>query len=741
MPSPGVVLLSMRNTYWLRSLVCAHLACAACAADKPTATKSAPTAGSAASPAAPSADNPLLAEWIGPYGGVPPFARVKDAHWKPAIEAAIADRQRLIAKIVDDPAPPTFDNTIARLESAGRWLRHLTLIYEAWAGAMSTPAFQQLEREIAPKLAAAADQVAQNERLFQRIDAVYNATAQRVQLPPEQQRLLARVHSSYVRAGAKLDAATKQRLSEINQRLATLTATFTQNVIADEESHALILEREADLAGLPESERAGAAQLAAARGQQGKWAIASSWMGTPFLRYSSRRDLREQLWKRLRDRGDHGDARDNNKGVVEILKLRAERAKLLGYATHAHVRLDDTMAKTPERALALITDLWKPAVARMREELAAMQQLADAEAATAGVPRWKLQPWDYDYYGEKVRAAKYDLDESEIMPYLQLDHVRDGMFWVAGELFGYTFAPAADVEVYHPDVSVWEVKQKQTGKVVGLYYFDPLARPNKRSGAWMSELRPQERFQDEVLPIVTSVANVTKGKPGEPLLLTWDTAKVIFHEFGHALHGLSSNASYPTLAGINVTREFIEFPSQVFERWLETSAVLDRFARHHKTGAPMPKELVAKIQRAATFQQGIATVLNAASAILDLKLYLAGDQVTDPDAFERTTLKALDVPGEPIAMHRTTHFRHAFGGDDYSAGFYGYLWSEMLGADAYEAFTEAGGPFDRAVAARLHKHIFSIGDTVDPAATYRAYRGRDPSMAALLRARGLTAKK
>ncbi len=434
------------------------------------------------------------------------------------------------------------------------------------------------------------------------------------------------------------------------------------------------------------------------------------------------------------DRGDGGGQHDNNAIVAEILALRAERARLLGYETHAHWRLENAMAGTPERAMELMEAVWTPAVARVREEVADMQALADTEGA--GIT---IEPWDYRYYAEKVRQARYDLDANEVKPYLQMDRLREGMFWVAGELFGFAFAPAAGVPVFHPDVAVWEVTDRTSGRHVGLWYFDPYARAGKRSGAWMNAYRTQERFDGEVTTLVSNNSNFVQGRPGEPVLISWDDARTLFHEFGHALHGLASSVRYPSLAGTSVPRDYVEFPSQLLEHWLATPEVLQRFAVHHETGEPIPQALVDRIERAATFNQGFATIEYLSSALVDMRLHLAGARPIDPDAFERETLVELGMPREIVMRHRTPQFQHVFGSDGYSAGYYSYLWSDVLTADAYGAFTEAGGPYDRAVAERLVRHVFSSGNTVDPAAAYRAFRGRDARVEALMQKRGFPA--
>ncbi|HEX6260231.1 MAG TPA: M3 family metallopeptidase, partial [Woeseiaceae bacterium] len=525
------------------------------------------------------------------------------------------------------------------------------------------------------------------------------------------------------------------RLSEINQRLASVYTSFGQNVLADEEGYMVVLEKEEELAGLPDAVKAGAAAAAAARGQAGKWVITNTRSSVdPFLTYAERRDLRERAWRMFVERGDHGDANDNNAIVTESLQLRAERAALLGHATHAHWRLEDAMARTPERTLQLMEAVWTPAVARAREEVADMQTLAGQQGDAI-----TIEPWDYRYYAEKVRKARYDLDQNEVKEYLQLESLREGMFWVAGELFGFAFQPARDVPVFHPDVRVWEVTDRQTGKHIGLWYFDPYARAGKRSGAWMTSYRRQERFDGAVTTLVSNNSNFVKGKPGEPVLITWDDATTLFHEFGHALHGLSSAVAYPSLAGTAVPRDYVEFPSQLLEHWLTTPQVLQRFARHHRTGEPIPQSLVERIKSADTFNQGFETVEYLASALVDMKLHLAGAQTIDPRAFERETLNALGMPREIVMRHRIPQFQHAFGSDSYSAGYYSYLWADVLTADAYTAFLEAGGPYDEAVARRLREHIFSAGNTMDPAEAYRQFRGRDARIEALLSKRGFPA--
>ncbi len=539
-----------------------------------------------------------------------------------------------------------------------------------------------------------------------------------------------------MRAGARLDARAKARLTAINQKLAELMTRMSQNVLADETDRFLTLE-EKDLAGLPPSLRDAAAAEAASRKLPGKWVIRNTRSSIdPFLTHSERRDLREQAWRLFISRGDNGDKNDTKALIAEILALRAERAKLLGYPTHAHLRLDNTMAKTPEAVLKLLDAVWKPAKARVREEVADMQALANRAR-----PRIRIAPWDYRHYAEKVRRQKYSLDDAQIKPYLQLEKLREAMFWVAGELHGLAFSRLEGVPVFNPDVSVFLVSDRQRKKPVGIFYFDPFARTGKRSGAWMSAYRRQERLDGELLPIVSNNCNFLKGKPGEPVLVSWNDAQTLFHEFGHALHGLLSNVTYPTLSGTSVLRDYVELPSQLNEHWLPTPEVLARFALHAESGKPIPKALVRRIERAATFNQGFDTVEYLASAYLDLKVHLATEARIDPAAFERETLKALGMPAELVMRHRTPHFLHVFAGDGYSAGYYSYLWADVLTADAFEAFREGKGPFDAEVAARLRTHVLSAGNTVDPAEGYRRFRGRDASVDALMRKRGFPAPK
>jgi len=678
----------------------------------------------------------LLAPWDGPFGGVPPFDRVQIADFRPALEAGMKDQIAEIESIANQSAAPDFDNTIAALERSGRALSRATTLFSIYAATLSDDAVQSVERDVSPLLAAHSDAITQNSRLYARISAVYQ-TREKADLTAEQKRLVWVVYTGFTRAGANLKAAEKSRLSEINQDLASLYTSFGQALLADEGERFIALTSDHDFSGLPASTADALKAAAAARKLDAKGAVLNTRSSVePFLEYSTRRDLREKVWRMFVNRGDNGDAHDTNATITRILALRAERAKLLGYPTHAHWRVEDTMAKTPEKALGLMEAVWPAAVARVHEEVTDMQAIADRESDASGTPRIRIEPWDYRYYAEIVRREKYDLDANEVKPYLQLEKLREGMFWVAGQLFGFTFdeVPAGLVPVAHPDIRVFEVKRD--GAHVGLWYLDPYAREGKQSGAWMNEYRLQERFDGDIKTIVSNNSNFVKGAPGEPILISWEDAVTLFHEFGHALHGLNSNVTYPTLSGTSVARDYVEFPSQLLEHWLSTPEVLQRFAVHYQTGKPIPDELVAKIHRAETFNQGFKTVEYLSSALIDMKLHLLGGHAVEPREFERNTLAQLGMPHEIVMRHRTPQFGHVFSGDGYSAGYYSYLWSDTLSADAWEAFTEAGGPYDPAVAARLRKEVLAVGNTVDPADAYRAFRGRDPGIAALMRKRG-----
>ena len=672
--------------------------------------------------------NPLMTEWKGPYGGVPPFDKVRVSDFKPALETAIEQNLTEIDAIANNSDTPNFQNTIEAVERAGDEYIRVKSIYDVWSSSMNTGDFQAVQTEMDPKIAAFTDKIIQNEKLFKRIESVYNSP-EKSQLTPEQQRLIWFYYTNFERDGARLDPTAKAKLLDINQQLAKLYTNFSQNLLADEAGHILYLQ-EKDLTGLPQSVRDAAAASAEQKSHKGEYAILNTRSSMdPFLTYSGRRDLREKVWRTYYSRGDNGDARDNNKIITEILQLRFEKAKLLGFQTFAHLRLANSMAKKPENALRLMTEVWPAAVARVQEEVADMQAIADKEGA--GI---KIEPWDYRYYAEKVRKAKFDLDQNDVKPYLQLDKMREAVFWVAGQLYGFQFKEIHNVPTITPDVRVWEVTDA-TGNHVGLWYLDPYARPGKNSGAWMSEYRTQQGLAN-ITPVVSNNANFVKGKPGEPILISWDDAITLFHEFGHALHGLNSKVTYPSLAGTNVPRDYVEFPSALNENWLSTPEVLSKFALHYKTGQPIPKELVDKIEKSKYFNEGFKTTEYLASALVDMKLHLAGDTKIDPDSFEKKTLEELGMPHEMVMRHRTPQFSHIFSSENYSAGYYSYVWSEVIDRDAFQAFLEAGGPFDKAMAKKLQQKVMSVGNSIDPAEAYREFRGRDPKIDAYLRAHG-----
>jgi peptidyl-dipeptidase Dcp len=673
------------------------------------------------------ADHPLLAPWTGPHGGVPPFDRVNASELGPALQQSMDQLLREVDQIAGNPEPPTFENTILAMETAGGTYRRVSTVFDVYASNLSTEEIREIEAEMAPKQAAIWDTITQNELLFVRIETVWNSP-EKASWTPEQQRLAWETYNGFVRSGARLDADKKARLGAINQELASLYTTFSQNLLHDEETW-IVLAAE-DLAGLPESYVAGAAANAEERGLPGQWIVVNTRSAVdPFLTFSERRDLRERVWKAFVNRGDNGGEHDNNALITQILALRAERAQLLGYETHAHWRLENAMAKTPDRAMALMESVWPAAVARVGEEVADMQRLSDSLGHNI-----TIEPWDYRFYQEKVRKERYDLDTEAVKPYLELEQLREGMMWAASELYGLQWRPVDGIPTFHPDVRVWEVLDRE-GNHVGLWYFDPYARPGKRSGAWMTDYRAQEHFRG-VTTIVSNNSNFVKGAPGEPVLISWDDAETLFHEFGHALHGLLSDVTYPSLAGTSVARDFVEFPSQLNEHWIYTPELLDRFAKHYQTGERIPQELVEKIERASTFNQGFATVEYLASALIDMKLHLAGSQTIDPDAFERDTLGGMGMPRQLVMRHRTPQFGHVFSGDGYSAGYYSYLWADTLTADAAEAFEEAGSMYDRGTADRLVDTVLSVGNTVEAAEAFRNFRGRDVDTAALMRSRG-----
>ena len=669
--------------------------------------------------------NPLLATWDAPFGA-PPLERVKPEHFRPAFERAMAEHRAEIAAVAADTAAPSFENTVAALERSGRVLAKVSSVFYVLAGAHTNPDIQAIEREMAPLLARHWNDIHLNDALFARLDALHGKAAG---LSAEQARVLERYHALFRRAGAGLDAAAKQRLKEIGDRLATLGTTFGQNVLTDEQSYVMPL-AENDLAGLPDFARAAARGAAEDRGLQGSAVTLSRSSVEPFLQFSARRDLREKMFRAWIARGDNGGATDNKPVIAELIALRDERARLLGYASFAAYKLDDTMAKTPQAVLELLDAVWTPARKRVGQERDALQDMVAVEGGN-----FALAPWDWRYYAEKVRKARFDLDESEIKPYLPLDSIIEAAFYVANRLFGLSFRPRGDVPVYHPDVRVFEVTGPD-GRHVGVFFGDYFARPSKRSGAWMTSLRDQEKLDGEVRPLIVNVMNFNKGGAGEPTLLSFDDARTLFHEFGHGLHGLLSDVTYPMIAGTGVLQDFVELPSQLYEHWLDRPEILTRFARHYQTGEPMPKALMDRLIASRTFNQGYLTTEYLGSSYVDLDFH-AGGGTKDAHAVEAATRARMQMPEEVVMRHRPPHFQHIFSGDHYAVGYYSYLWSEVLDADAFNAFEETGDVFDPAVAKRLRDHIYAAGGAREPAEAYRAFRGRMPSVGPLLKKRGL----
>jgi len=712
------------------SIAVSALALVAC---QPTATEEAsPSAGPEVSAASQSTEtNQLLAEWQGPYSGVPAFDTMSLGALKPALEAGMERTLAEIDAITGNPYAPTFENTILELEKSGADLDRVFTYWGIWSSNLSSPEFREVQGEMAPRLSAFQSKITQNDALFQRVKAVHESDAV-ANMRPDQQRLIRLVYDRFARNGATLTGEAKARYAQINEKLSGLHTQFANNVLADEEGYVTYL-TEDQLGGLPDSFIKAAASAAEARGEAGKYAVTNTRSSMdPFLTYSDERDLREQVWTNYYSRGDNGGEHDNNALIAEILALRHERVGLLGYDNYASWRLEDRMAVPPERAIDLMEAVWPAATARVAEEVADMQAVANAEGA--GIT---IAPWDYRYYAEKVRKEKFDLDSNEVKQYLQLDKLTEAMFYVAGELFNFEFTPvpAGTVPVFHEDVGVWEVTDRTSGDHIGLWYLDPFARQGKRSGAWATSYRSHETFNGKQTVLSSNNSNFIKGAEGEAVLVSWDDASTFFHEFGHALHALSSNVAYPTLNG--GVRDYTEFQSQLLERWLSTDAVIDEFLVHHETGEPIPAELVAKIKNAATFNQGFSTTEYLASALVDMRYHTTGPTGLDPDAFERETLASLGMPDEIVMRHRSTHFGHIFSGEGYSAGYYGYMWADVLTSDASEAFAEApGGFYDPEVAGRLVKYLFAPRNALDPGEAYRAFRGRDAGIGALMRDRG-----
>jgi len=680
-------------------------------------------------------DNLLLQEWTGDYGGVPAFDKMKVGDVESAIlygmELNLAD----IDSIANNEEEPTFENTIEEMERAGAELDRAFQYYGLFASNLSTPEFRKIEEKLAPKISEFSSKITQNEKLFARIKAVYDAS-QLAPLPDDQQRVVDLTYKRFEMNGAALNAEQKKEYASIEKELSSLYTQFKNNVLHDEENYVTFSDKD-QLGGLSEGFIKSAAKIAEEKGKKGKYAITNTRSSMdPFLTYSTERDLRKQVWTNYYSRGDNGDEYDNNKLIAEILKLRRKKVEILGYKNYAEWRLQDRMAKKPENAIALMEAVWPAAIARVGEEVADMQAIANKEGADI-----TIEPWDYRFYAEKVRKEKYDLNSEEVKQYLQLDKLTEAMHMVAGKLFNYNFAPVPEgsVPVFHEDVKVWEVTDKTSGENIGLWYLDPYAREGKRSGAWATTYRSHTTFDGKKNVLASNNSNFVKPAEGEALLVSWDDAITFFHEFGHALHFFSSNVKYPTLnSGV---RDYTEFQSQLLERWLSTDEVINNYLKHNKTGEAMPAALVAKIKKAAKFNQGFSTTEYLASAIMDMKLHLADPSNIDIDKFERETLASLEMPKELPMRHRTPQFGHVFSGEGYATAYYGYMWADVLTADASEYFASApGGYYDKPLADKAVKYLFAPRNSIDPAEAYRLFRGRDAKIEALMRDRGFPVK-
>ena len=681
--------------------------------------------------------NPMMTQWSeksSMFGGVPAFDKMSPELVKEAMLKGMEMSLEDIDKIANNLDAPTFENTIEEMERSGKLLNDVKSYYGILSSNMSSPEFRKIQSELAPKLSEYSSLISQNEKLFKRVSAIYEDSKTNP-LENDQQRVLDLRFKSFAMNGAALDRDKKKRYAEINLELSKLYNDFSNNVLNDEENYVTYL-NESQLTGLSDGFIKSAKKIAQDKGFKDKYAITNTRSSMdPFLTYSTEREIREVVWKNYYSRGDNGGEFDNNQIIAEILKLRKERVGLLGHDNYAEWRLQDRMAKKPENAMALMEAVWPAAIARVAEEVADMQKVADELTNT----KIRIQPWDYRFYAEKVRKIKYDLDSDEVKQYLQLDKLTEAMFYVAGELFNYKFTALekGKVPVFHEDVNVWEVVDKSTEEHIGLWYLDPYARQGKRSGAWATTYRGYTTMDGKTNVLASNNSNFVKPAPGEALLVSWDDATTFFHEFGHALHFFSSNVKYPTLNG--GVRDYTEFQSQLLERWLSTDRVINRFLVHNKTGKPMPKELVTKIKQASTFNQGFETTEYLASAIMDMKFHLADPSNIDVDKFERETLEFLKMPSELPMRHRTPHFGHVFSGEGYATAYYGYMWADVLTADASEAFAESpGGFYDKDLAKKLVDYLFSPRNSIDPEEAYQLFRGRDAKIEALMNDRGFT---
>ena len=678
-------------------------------------------------------ENLLLQEWTGPFKGVPAFDKMNLEDLKPALEKGMELHLLDIDNIIANTEYPTFENTIIPLEKAGESLDRVQTYFGIWSANVSSTEFRKIQAEMAPVLSEFRSKISQNEALFKKIKTVYDNSL-KTPLEDDQQRVVQLTYKGFAMNGAELDAEKKKRYAAINKELSSLYTKFANNVLADEENYVVYLTKN-ELGGLSESIIKSMAKIALDKDKKGMYAVPNtrSYMD-PFLTYSTERKLREKVWTNYYSRGDNGDEFDNNQIIAQILKLRKERVGILGYDNFGDWRLQNRMAKTPHNAMKLMNVVWPAAIGRVKEEVSDMQAIANKNGDNI-----IIEPWDYRFYAEKVRKDKYDLDSDEVKQYLQLDKLTEALFFVADEVFNYNFTPVKEgsVPVFHEDVKVWEVTNKSNGEHIGLWYLDPFARSGKRSGAWATTYRSHSTFDGKKNVLASNNSNFVKPAPGEALLVSWDDASTFLHEFGHALHFFSSQVKYPKLnSGV---RDYTEFQSQIIERWLSTDKLINQFLVHYKTGEVIPKKLVDKIKKSATFNQGFATTEYLASAIMDMKLHMADPANIDIDAFEKETLAKLNMPKEIVMRHRTPHFGHVFSGEGYATAYYGYMWADVLTSDAAEAFTEApGGFYDKELSAKMVKYLFAPCNSMDPAEAYKLFRGRDGKIDALMKDRGFS---
>ncbi|MEO1417878.1 MAG: M3 family metallopeptidase [Bacteroidota bacterium] len=686
-------------------------------------------------------DNPFERAWETPFG-VPPFNEIKNEHYMPAFQKGMEENLTEIDAIVNNSEAPTFANTLEALERSGKLLSKVESVFYNLTGSNTNPALQELQRELSPLLSAHEDKIKLNEELFKRVETIWQAR-ETLDLSSEQLKLLEDTRKRFVRSGALLNEEQKAQITEINAKLSELTTAFGQNLLAETNGFELILDK-ADLDGLSEGTIAAAAETATqkmeeAETEEAKTAYKDKYVFTPhrssmypFLTESSRRDLREKLYKSYVQRGDNDNQTDNKKVEAEIAKLRAERAQLMGYETHAHFMLEERMLKTPEEVYDLLMQLWKPALERAKVEVADMQAVVDAEGQD-----FEIAAWDWWQYAEKVRKAKYDLDEAALKPYLSLDNVLKGVFETTNKLWGLSFTEQFDINVYHPDARVWEVKDKD-GSHLGIFIGDYFTRSNKRGGAWMSSFKEQSNFDGKERPVVVNVCNFPAPVGDDPALLSFENVTTLFHEFGHAMHGILTNVSYPSMSGTSGPRDFTEFPAQLLEHWASEPEILKSFATHYQTGEVMPDELIDKLLKAAKFNQGFANTEYLAASLLDMNWHAikADDEMKDADAFEAAAMDEIGLIDEIAPRYRSTYFAHIFAGG-YAAGYYSYVHSAVLDSDGFEAFKETGDVFNQELAAKLRTHVYEKGSTEEAMDLYVKFRGRQPKIDALLKVRGL----